>query len=99
MSILESSSRRVTLRLIVRGRVQGVSYRASLRDRALDAGVDGWVRNLDDGSVEALLQGEEPDVRRVVDWARVGPPAAEVSDVSEEAQEGYPRLSGFRVAA
>ncbi|MGA2663754.1 MAG: acylphosphatase [Nitrososphaerales archaeon] len=99
MPIVETGSKRVTLRLIVVGRVQGVSYRASLRDRALGAGVDGWVRNLDDGSVEALLQGEETDVRRVADWARVGPPAAEVSGVIEEVQQGYPRLSGFRVAA
>jgi acylphosphatase len=62
------------MKLVVKGRVQGVSYRASMQAKAALHGVDGWVRNLGDGSVEALLQGDEGDVRRVLEWSRLGPP-------------------------
>jgi len=88
---------RVAVKLIVTGRVQGVSFRAGMYQNAVESDVDGWVRNLDDGSVEALLQGDEGDVRRVVDWARTGPPGARVSTITETVIEGHPRLVGFRI--
>lgn len=93
------SSGRKTIKIVVKGRVQGVSFRASLHERAVRLRVDGWVRNRPDGSVEALLQGDVESVRRVVEWARVGPPMAEVSAVAEEALEQYPHQIGFRVIA
>ena len=88
---------RTTIRIRVSGRVQGVSYRATLREFSLRNGVSGWVRNLEDGSVEALLQGEEPDVTAVVEWARRGPPLAEVTHLHLERASPNLVLIGFVV--
>jgi acylphosphatase len=71
-----------TIRLLIRGRVQGVSYREALREEAVRLGVTGWVRNLADGSVEAVLQGKPDDVGALTAWARRGPPAARVESVA-----------------
>jgi acylphosphatase len=76
--------------VIVRGRVQGVSFRVLTCDRARTRGVLGWVRNRVDGSVEAVFEGNETDVARLVEWCRHGPPGAFVQsvDVSWEDPEG-----------
>jgi acylphosphatase len=71
----------------VTGRVQGVGYREALRAEALRLGVTGWVRNRADGSVEALLQGDEGALQRLIDWARRGPPAARVEGFDESAPD------------
>lgn len=80
----------------MRGLVQGVWFRESCRRQAVAAGVDGWVRNRGDGTVEAALEGPEHAVVNVVAWCRIGPTAAEVSeiDVTTEMPEG---TIGFRV--
>jgi len=65
----------------VRGRVQGVGFRYALRAEARRLGVCGWVRNRADGSVEALLQGSDDAVNRLMDWARLGPPGARVESL------------------
>jgi acylphosphatase len=88
----------VTVRVVIRGRVQGVSFRASMREEAARHRVDGWVRNTDDGSVEAVLQGDEDGVYRLVRWAEVGPPGAKVSSVVQERLDSYPRQTEFRIA-
>ena len=62
--------------LLVSGRVQGVFYRASTREVALRHHLTGWVRNLSDGRVEALLEGEKGNIEKVIEWCRSGPPAA-----------------------
>ena len=69
-------------RLVIRGRVQGVGYRDAAVQAAFELGVFGWVRNLPDGSVEALAQGEPEAVERFVAWCRRGPPLARVADVT-----------------
>lgn len=66
---------------IIHGRVQGVFFRASTRDEALRVGVAGWVRNLPDGSVEALFEGETLKVEEVLGWCHKGPSGARVSGV------------------
>ena len=71
----------VTRQIRVRGRVQGVGYRDSLRFEAQKRGVTGWVRNRADGSVEAVLQGAADAVEILIAWARSGPPAARVDSV------------------
>ena len=83
-------------RVIVHGRVQGVFFRDSIRDRASAHGIAGWACNRSDGAVEAVLEGPPEAVERVVRFAQTGPPQAEVSDVevSEEEPEG---LSGFEI--
>ena len=87
---------RVRRRAVVRGRVQGVFFRDSTRERGRAHGASGWVRNCADGSVEALLEGPRGAVERVLRFLETGPPRAAVSgvDVSEEEPEG---LSGFEV--
>ncbi|WP_432508704.1 acylphosphatase [Halorubrum ezzemoulense] len=87
---------RVRAHVFVSGRVQGVYYRASTRDAARENGVDGWVRNLDDGRVEAVFEGPEGAVRDMVAWCETGSRAAEVDDVDAEygAPEGE---DGFEV--
>ncbi|TCO81093.1 acylphosphatase [Plasticicumulans lactativorans] len=69
----------------VRGRVQGVAFRAHTRERALQLGVVGQARNLADGSVEVLACGDEAAVRALCDWLRQGPPRARVDAVEEQA--------------
>jgi acylphosphatase len=75
----------VTRKITVIGRVQGVGYRDALRRQAETLGVAGWVRNLNDGSVEALLQGSAEAVDALVSWARRGPPAARVEEIRTDA--------------
>jgi acylphosphatase len=77
-------------RVIVSGRVQGVGFRAACRRAALDAHVAGWVRNLSDGRVEAVFEGDAVDVEQMLSWCRQGPTYAEVESVEvvEEAPRG-----------
>ena len=83
-------------RVTVHGFVQGVFFRDSVRRRAESAGVGGWVRNNRDGSVEAVLEGEEEAVQRVLAFCRRGPRGAQVDrvEVAEEAPSG---LQGFEI--
>ncbi len=67
--------------LRIRGRVQGVGYRAAARAEAVRLGLAGWVRNRADGSVEALAHGPATTIDRFAKWCRHGPPAARVSEV------------------
>ncbi len=71
--------------LRIRGRVQGVGYRAAARAEALRLGLAGWVRNRADGSVEALARGPAASLDRFEKWCRHGPPAARVDDVTADA--------------
>jgi acylphosphatase len=71
----------ITRRLQITGRVQGVGFRYAMQDEAARLGVNGWVRNRSDGSVEALLQGEADAVEALTAWARRGPPGAHVAEM------------------
>jgi acylphosphatase len=83
-------------RVIVQGHVQGVFFRETTRRRALTVGVSGWVRNLADGRVEAVFEGEREAVDSLVAFAREGPRGARVDwvDVVAEDPEG---LTGFEI--
>lgn len=70
--------------VVISGYVQGVFFRDTMRSVANQYGVSGWVRNLPDGRVEAVVEGEEDQVRRLIEWCKVGPPAAEVESVDVE---------------
>jgi acylphosphatase len=87
---------RIRRRVTVTGRVQGVFFRDSLRQRANSHHVAGWATNRDDGAVEAVFEGAPDDVERLVEFAKAGPRQAEVEsvEVSEEGPEG---LSGFEI--
>lgn len=71
----------VARRVVVTGRVQGVFFRDSCRQEAQSAGVEGWVRNTPDGTVEAWFEGPPAAVERLVGWCRSGPRRADVDDV------------------
>ncbi|ESP88612.1 acylphosphatase [Candidatus Halobonum tyrrellensis] len=75
---------RVRAHVFVSGTVQGVYYRANTREAARDRGVDGWVRNLDDGRVEAVFEGPDDAVEAMVEWCHTGSPAATVEGVDVE---------------
>lgn len=88
----------VRKRVIVSGWVQGVYFRDTCRREALEHGVAGWVRNLPDGDVEAVFEGDEGPVVRMVRWAHTGPPGAEVRGVEVRDETPAPeQLSGFEV--
>jgi acylphosphatase len=89
------STDRIRTRLTITGRVQGVWYRGATEAEARRLGVDGWVRNLPDGSVEALVEGEPAAVRALVEWCRTGPPGARVASVRETAEPPGDDLAGF----
>jgi len=72
---------RTAVKLHIVGLVHGVYFRRSLSDLANKENVSGWVKNVADGSVEALLEGEEDAVGRLVEWARHGPSGARVDSV------------------
>lgn len=69
--------------IVVSGRVQGVAFRNSTLRLALGLGINGWVRNLPNGDVEACFEGEESSVREIVEWCRRGPTSARVDRVIE----------------
>jgi acylphosphatase len=87
---------RTRAHVFVSGTVQGVYFRATTRDAAREHGVDGWVRNRDDGRVEAVFEGPEQSVETMVEFCHEGSSAARVDDVevSYESPEGE---QGFRV--
>lgn len=86
----------IRVRAVVRGRVQGVGYRYRCAEQARLLHLAGWVRNLDDGRVEATFEGRRTDVAAALAWCRQGPPHAAVTGV--EAWEEPPAgEQGFRV--
>ena len=84
---MPSSRKRV--HVLVAGRVQGVAFRYYTRREALSLGLSGWVRNLADGRVEAVVEGPASDVEVMVEWIRRGPPGARVDGL--EVQDEPPR--------
>lgn len=87
----------VRAHLWISGRVQGVNFRASTRDQARGAGVSGWVRNLDDGRVEAVFEGPRSAVQRVVSWCYSGPGYARVERVEVEWHQPTGQEQGFKI--
>ena len=90
------TDRVIRRRVVVHGQVQGVFFRDTCRREARSRQVAGWVRNNNDGTVEAVFEGDPDAVTTLVDWAHQGPAGAQVSrvEVGKEEPEG---LSGFRV--
>ncbi len=87
----------VIKKVIVSGKVQGVCYRLETRKAALQAGVDGYVKNLADGSVEAVFQGTPHAVDEMVAWCHQGPPGARVDQVTVKASESQTHFEGFEI--
>jgi acylphosphatase len=85
------------VRIVVRGRVQGVFFRASFADVARRLELDGWVRNRPDGAVEAVVSGTGDAVDEAIAWCRRGPELARVDSVEVSDERETPRDRGFRV--
>jgi acylphosphatase len=85
---------RRAVHVVITGRVQGVGFRASVVDEASALGLDGWVRNRRDGTVEAVFCGDEGEIQHILMELNAGPPAAAVTDVRTGPYEG-PMPSGF----
>ena len=85
------------VRCIVSGRVQGVFYRDSTRRKAVELGLVGTVRNLPDGSVEVVAEGPVGALEALLQWCRMGPPAAEVKDASAAFGTPTGRFGNFSI--
>ncbi|UCD96043.1 MAG: acylphosphatase [Candidatus Bathyarchaeota archaeon] len=83
--------------MVIQGRVQGVFFRWETRRRAQNEGVTGWIRNLPDGNVEAVFEGEQVQVDRVVDFCRKGPLGARVQSVQVTYEKFLGEFSDFRI--
>jgi acylphosphatase len=91
------SHKAVRVRVVVSGRVQGVFFRATTRDRAASLGLTGWVRNRRDGRVEAVFEGPIEKVSRMVAWCRRGPASARVDGAEVSWEEPTGEFSRFNV--
>jgi acylphosphatase len=87
----------VRARAVIRGRVQGVAYRIETQWAAERIGVRGWVRNRADGSVEAVFEGERPNVEAMLAWCRRGPALARVTAVDVSWEDYSGEFAGFRI--
>ena len=85
----------LTIHLEITGRVQGVGFRESMRAVAQALEVNGWVRNRDDGGVDAIVQGADGDVERVIAWCHNGPPGANVKFVKADLVESSETYIAF----
>jgi acylphosphatase len=83
--------------VFVNGQVQGVFFRQSTREKAQVCGVTGWVRNLSDGRVEAVFEGEENAVKLLVDYCRKGPVGAMITDVDVEFEKFAGEFKNFKI--
>lgn len=78
---------KVRAHILISGRVQGVFFRSTTRHIALSFGVKGWVRNLPDGRLEAVFEGEKDAVEKTIDFCRTGPPGAHIDSVDVKWEE------------
>ncbi len=92
---MSSQGETVTVRLAITGRVQGVGFRESMRVVAQALEINGWVRNCEDGSVEAITQGNEFAIEQLVAWCHNGPPGANVKFVNADLVESSETFIAF----
>lgn len=88
---------KVRAHIFVSGRVQGVLFRDGTRRKAKSLGIAGWVRNLPDGRVEAVFEGEKDKVEKIIDWVRKGPILAKVDNLELEWQEYKGEFNDFEI--
>jgi acylphosphatase len=88
----------IRARVLVRGRVQGVSFRAYTQAEANSLGLKGFVRNLPDRSVEIVAEGDEESLKKLVDWAHKGPSHARVDSCDVEYGDATGEWHDFRIA-
>jgi acylphosphatase len=86
------------VQVLISGRVQGVFFRAYTRDQAVARGLKGWVRNLPDGRVAAVFEGDREKIDSMLVWLQAGPQSAAVDEVLTEWQDHQGEFSDFRIA-
>jgi acylphosphatase len=94
------STKETVLKIIhvyISGRVQGVFFRAETQRTAKGLNLTGWVRNMSDGRVEALFQGEDENVGKMLAWCHIGPPAARVDEVLSEEEPSFAQYEEFKI--
>jgi len=87
----------VRAHVYVSGRVQGVFFRTETQDEAIRRGVTGWVRNLPDGRVEAVFEGEKDGVDKLVEFCKRGPPGARITNIEVIMENCTGEFKGFRI--
>lgn len=92
-----NNSKKTRAHVFISGRVQGVNFRQSTKQVATRHKVTGWVRNLDDGRVEAIFEGCEMDVYEVIEWCHVGPSNSKVEDVNVKFQKYSGEFAEFNI--
>jgi acylphosphatase len=86
------------IHVYVSGKVQGVFFRAETQRAAINLHLTGWVRNMDDGRVEAVFEGEDRNVDKMLAWCWSGPPFARVEHVAVEEETCSGNYSSFRIS-
>ena len=81
----------------ITGIVQGVNYRWQTLRQAQVFGINGWVRNMDNGSVEACFEGEKEEVERMIEWCKIGPSGASVEEVEVEWEKYKSEFRSFSI--
>jgi len=88
---------KINAHILISGRVQGVWYRASTKNKAEQLGIKGWVKNTTNGEVEAVFQGEEKLVEKMITWCYQGPPLAKVDKISVKKQDNIENYDDFSI--
>ena len=89
--------KKVRAHILISGRVQGVYFRQKTAKQAQMLGISGWVRNLNDNKVEAVLEGAKEDVQKIIDWAKKGPFLARVLNLDIKWQEYKGEFNNFEI--
>ena len=83
--------------MLISGKVQGVWYRATTKEKAKELGIKGWVRNTSDGKVEAVFEGDQNNIEEMIKWCKKGPNLANVIDVDVNPEELSEEFEGFNI--
>lgn len=87
----------VRAHIYIQGRVQGVFYRSWTRDNAIDLGLTGWARNLEDGRVDVVAEGEKGELNKLIELIKKGPPLAEVGHLDIIWEKATGEFEGFEI--
>jgi len=88
---------KLNVHVLISGKVQGVWFRSSTKQKAEQLGLTGWVRNTPEGDVEAVFEGEEKIIKEMIEWCHRGPPLAKVENVEVKKQNLTNGFDGFSV--
>ncbi len=93
----DSDDTRSRVHVVISGKVQGVFFRANVRDLALKLNVNGWIKNLPNGRVEAMFEGKNDDVEKMINFCKTGPLGAKVDDIEVKREDYRGEFSGFTI--